>query len=97
MNTKTIVNSIYVGIFTIIIGIITEKILYKLNRKNNFLTRWSHNYLKFICYLFIIGLFINSVMEISGFETSCTKKCDPITNTCNYVCNVKINDIFMKN
>jgi hypothetical protein len=95
MDNKLIKNSIYIGIFTIIIGFITEKILYKFNRKNNFLTRWKQSLPNFIVILFVIGLLINLLIEYSGFEASCTRKCDRLTNKCDYVCNVKINDIFM--
>jgi len=93
---QLIINNIYAGIFSIMIGYITEKILYTFNRKNNFLTRWKHSFPKFIILLFLIGVLINSFVEYTGFEANCTRKCDSLTNKCNYVCNIKMNDVFMQ-
>lgn len=90
METTTIIkHCVFIGILTIIIGIITEKTLYKFNRRNNILSRLKHNYFLFVLSLFIFGMFIQFLFEYSGFETYCYRKCDE--THCEYICQMKIN------
>jgi len=88
-------NCIIIGIFTIFIGIITEKTLYKFNRKNNFLSRLKRSFPQFICTLFLFGIVLHLFFEYSGLEAGCSRKCDELTKQCKYVCEVKMNDIFI--
>lgn len=92
ISDKTTINSIYTGIFAVMISVITEKILVKLNRENNILTKTKKkNYCLFLFWSFVIGFIIRFVLEYIGFEAYCEKKCQG--NNCNYTCTVKINNI----
>ena len=92
ISDKTIINSIYTGIFAVMISVITEKILVKLNRENNVLTNTKKkNYCVFIFWSFIIGFSIRFVLEYIGFEAYCEKKCQG--DVCNYTCTIKINNV----
>lgn len=90
ISEKTITNSLYTGLFTIIISMITEKILVKLKRPNNILTKTKKkNYYLYIFFSFLVGFSIRFILEYIGFEAYCEKKCSG--NDCNYTCTVKIN------
>lgn len=92
ISDKTTINSIYTGIFTVLVGVITEKILVKINRENNILTKTKKkNCCLFFFWSFAIGFSIRFVLEYIGFEAYCEKKCQG--NICNYTCTVKINNI----
>ena len=93
MENSLLKNCIIVGIFTICVGFFTEKTLNKFNRKNNFLSRLKRSYPQFILTLFIFGIGFYLLLEYTGFEASCAKKCNEM-NQCNYVCEVKMKDIF---
>jgi len=89
-SEKIIINSIYTGLFTVVISMITEKVLVKLRRPNNILTKTKkQNYCQFILSSFAIGFVIRFILEYVGFEAYCEKKCNG--NSCNYVCTVKVN------
>ena len=89
ITNNIIFNCVKVGVITVILMVITEKILYKYNKKNNFLTRLKKkNCCLFILSLFIVGTIIQFFAEYTGFEAYCEKKC--IDGKCDYVCNIKI-------
>jgi len=90
MNNKLIKEGIYIGIFTVFIGFLTEYILTKFNKKDNFLSKLKENKQLFILYLFIFGILLHLFLEYSGFEAYCEKKCNS-DGVCNYVCTVKVN------
>jgi hypothetical protein len=92
ISNQLIINSIYTGLFALVMGIIIEKILKKLNRPNNILTKTKEkNYCKFLFFSFAFGFLIRFILEYIGFEAYCEKKCNG--NNCNYTCTVKINNI----
>ena len=92
MDNKLISNCIIIGIFTVIVGYMTEKTLNKFNRKNNFLSNLKQSTFKFIITLFLFGVSLHLLLEYSGFEANCIRKCDT-QNNCNYVCTIKVKDI----
>lgn len=90
MSNSLMVKSIYTGIFSIFIGIVTEKILIKCDKCDNFLTqKKKHNYYTYLLMLFGIGFIIRFVLEYIGFEAYCEKKCN--AGKCDYVCSIKMN------
>ena len=93
MDNSLLKNCVIIGIFTVGIGFLTERTLNKLNRKNNFLSRLKRSFPQFILTLFLFGICLHLLLEYTGFEASCTRKCNAM-NQCNYVCEVKIKDTF---
>jgi len=90
ISDKLILHCIIIGIFTILMGLLTEKTLSKYQRKNNFLSKLKHNYPLFIVSLFTFGIILHLLFEYSGFEAYCEKKCND-QNVCSYVCTIKMN------
>ena len=84
ISYRLLFNCFIIGIFTIIIGIITEHILCKFDKKDNCLSRIKIYYSNFIILLFIFGFTVHLFFECSGFESYCEKKC--INNNCSYIC-----------
>jgi len=95
MDNNLLKKCVIIGIFTVVIGIFTEKTLHKFNRKNNFLSRLRRSFPQFVATLFLFGIGLYLLLEYSGFEASCSRKCDDITKQCNYVCEIKIKDKLM--
>ena len=86
-------NYIFIGFFTVIIGYIIEHLLSSNNINDNYLTKLNkQNKIKFIIYMFSIGVIIQFILQIIGFETYCERKCE--LNKCFYNCNIKFNDLF---
>ncbi len=90
ISDQTLTTCTNTGIFTILIGLIVEKILVKLEKYDNFLTKQKNrNFSHLLIYLGLFGFGIQFLLIYIGFEAYCEKKCS--NGSCNYVCSVKIN------
>jgi len=88
LNNPLIEKCIIIGIITVIIGMLTEKILTYYESTNNFLSKAKNsNTTTFILYLFIFGYSLGYIMDLIGFEAYCERKCNE-ANFCNYSCKV---------
>lgn len=93
INNKLLKDCIIIGIFTNILGLITEKILYKYNRKNNFLSNTKkESFLKLVIILFFIGVGLHLFVIYSGLEVYCERRCNEL-NECKYVCKLEMNNL----
>ena len=92
MDYKLVQKCVLTGIFSLVIGYITEYILTKLKKEDNILTKIKNNnknkYLFYI-YAFCFGFILRFFLETIGFEAYCEQKCNQ--GKCDYVCTLKIN------
>lgn len=87
INKELLKRCLIAGITAMIIGYITEYILYKKDRHDNFLTKMKQKCLyRFLVLLFLIGCGIHIFSELIGFEAYCEKKCN--AGTCSYTCRI---------
>jgi|688.fasta_scaffold1861533_1 hypothetical protein len=90
MDYDLVKKCVYTGLFSLVIGIITEIILSKLGKTDNILTKTkSKNNTLFFIYAYSFGFILRYFLEIIGFEAYCEQKC--IQDKCKYVCTLKIN------
>jgi hypothetical protein len=89
MDYKLIKKCVWTGIFSFVIGMITEYILHKYGKDDNILTKYKNkNKYLFCIYAFCFGFLLRDFLEIIGFEAYCEQKCN--LGKCDYVCTVKI-------
>lgn len=77
-----------IAIITVLIGLITEKILFLTNKKENIFTILKKSYIKFIFTLGLLGIIIHIIIKYYKFDQIyCEKKCSD--EVCSIICNIK--------